>query len=600
MMSLMEQLNSVAVPWAQWMTGMAWQLVVLLALVWLLAARGRWLSAGARHLLWLLVFVKLLLPPGLASPWAVGNIMAGYGVQVSRVDTSATPVTEGGAPDASGLATPSREAKTASFPGGFSLAAAAFAGWLAIAAGLLVLLLAQYHWHKRRVMTNISAPAEEAARVFREEKQRLGIRTPVSLFVSDNLASPAVFGVVYPMVLLPEAHILQGGDLRSVLAHELAHVKRRDVAAGWLASVLSCLYWFHPGVWLANLYLRREREMACDDMVLRNSTVDGADYASTILSVAQKCRYQAPVGAGLLGILEYSDNLMARVRSCADSARTRKMGKGAFALLIAVLLALPMGDWQSKAEAADTQPAAAAQPALPAQPAPAAPPAAAAQSSSVPEVVSTSPAVGATDVDPALTEIKVTFDQDMNMGGFSWTGGGEYFPETAGKPEWVDNRTCALHVKLQEAHFYRVGINSKSYNNFRGTNGMPARHTAIYFTTRGAKPEDVAALKPPKVVSLTPADRATDVKPGTVEAVVTFDQPMGGGMSFTTRGGKDKFPEMTGEPVWSADKKSLTRTLKLEPNKSYVIGLNSDSYINFSSDHGVPLEPVVWKFQTGN
>lgn len=129
---------------------------------------------------------------------------------------------------------------------------------------------------------------------------------------------------------------------------------------------------------------------------------------------------------------------------------------------------------------------------------------------------------------------------------------------------------------------------------------MAARHTAIYFTTKGAKPEDIAALKPPKVVSLVPANGVTGVRPGNVEAVVTFDQPMGGGMSFTTRGGPDKFPEMVGEPVWSADKKSITRTLKLEPNKSYVIGLNSANHINFSSDHGVPLAPVVWTFQTSN
>jgi RNA polymerase sigma-70 factor (ECF subfamily) len=106
---------------------------------------------------------------------------------------------------------------------------------------------------------------------------------------------------------------------------------------------------------------------------------------------------------------------------------------------------------------------------------------------SPPWIVSTSPAVGAMDVDPALKEITVTFDQDM-VGGMSWTGGGPEFPSTqeGAQAQWRDKRTCVLPVKLQAGRYYRVGINSLSYRNFRSAAGVPAAPSAIYFTTQRA------------------------------------------------------------------------------------------------------------------
>src|ERR1035441_4730481 len=97
-----------------------------------------------------------------------------------------------------------------------------------------------------------------------------------------------------------------------------------------------------------------------------------------------------------------------------------------------------------------------------------------------PQIVSTSPARGASDVDPALKEITVTFDQDMEEG-MSWTGGGPEVPPTpeGKKAHWRDKRTCVLPVKLQSGHHYRIGINSVSYRNFCSASGVPALTSAI-------------------------------------------------------------------------------------------------------------------------
>lgn len=72
---------------------------------------------------------------------------------------------------------------------------------------------------------------------------------------------------------------------------------------------------------------------------------------------------------------------------------------------------------------------------------------------------------------------------------------------------------------------------------------------------------------------------------------------MDGGFSWT--GGGLEYPETTGTPAWSADRRTCTLPVRLRPNHSYRLGLNSPSHRNFKSADGVALEPVVWTFATG-
>jgi hypothetical protein len=106
-------------------------------------------------------------------------------------------------------------------------------------------------------------------------------------------------------------------------------------------------------------------------------------------------------------------------------------------------------------------------------------------SASAPKVLMSKPSNGATDVDPGLTEITVTFDQEMGEG-MSWTGGGSEFPRSpeGANAEWRGKRTCVLPVKLEPGHHYRVGINSPSYRNFCSPAGDPVEPTSISFTTK--------------------------------------------------------------------------------------------------------------------
>ncbi len=216
-----------------------------------------------------------------------------------------------------------------------------------------------------------------------------------------------------------------------------------------------------------------------------------------------------------------------------------------------------------------------------------------------PRIVSTTPKQDSIDVDPFLTEITVTFDRDMAEG-FSWTGGGSEYPAIpeGQKPRWRSKRTCVLPVDLREGRYYRVGINSPSFRNFKSAEGVPADPSAICFTTKGASQALKLKVMKPKVVSMVPANHQKDVDPGIKELRVTFDVPMGGGCSWT--GGGPEFPTVPDgkQASWSSDHKTCTLPVDLKPGTSYRLGLNSPSFRNFRSAAGIPLEPVVYEFKT--
>jgi LysM repeat protein len=122
-----------------------------------------------------------------------------------------------------------------------------------------------------------------------------------------------------------------------------------------------------------------------------------------------------------------------------------------------------------------------------------------------PVVVKTVPVAGATDVDPALTEIKVTYSKAMQDGSWSWsTWGEENFPETTGGPKYLqDGRTCVLPVKLQPDKFYAIWLNSDTFKNFTDASGRPAvPYLLTFFTGNSASRASETSAMPKGVVKI--------------------------------------------------------------------------------------------------
>ncbi|WP_210520581.1 M56 family metallopeptidase [Hymenobacter terricola] len=96
---------------------------------------------------------------------------------------------------------------------------------------------------------------------------RSGIRRPVALLESALVQVPLVVGHLRPVILLPLGTVagLSPAYLEAVLAHELAHVLRRDYLVNLLQTVAEVLFFYHPAVWFMANCVRAERENCCDD-----------------------------------------------------------------------------------------------------------------------------------------------------------------------------------------------------------------------------------------------------------------------------------------------------------------------------------------------
>lgn len=103
-----------------------------------------------------------------------------------------------------------------------------------------------------------------------------------------------------------------------------------------------------------------------------------------------------------------------------------------------------------------------------------------------PVVVKTVPTAGADDVDPKLTEIKVTFSKDMEDNSWSWVQiSKDHFPTLGGKPKYAaDKRTCVLPVKLEAGKVYAIWVNSEKFTNFKDGDGNSAVPYLLVFKTK--------------------------------------------------------------------------------------------------------------------
>lgn len=587
--------------WWGWVTAASWQLALLTCLVAAAVVLLRRASPRLRHALWLLVIIKVFIPPGLTAPWSVGRLARPWldaaGVLSWRpatdrgtdnADANLTHPTEGSSEDRSTSAdvTHSEPASTAA-----RLPATA---WLMFTWGAgLFLFWGLVACRYARVLHALRAAQVIDEGPLRVELERIGLALRVKrlpeLLATSQVTSPFLFGVVRPRIVLPVAMLdgLADHELRAVLTHELVHWQRHDVLVGWLQVAAQGLFWFHPFVWWANRELRHERECVCDEAVLRQSELPAEQYGDSIVRVLTAARGRSLAAGSLVGVFERGTKLQNRLEEIMEfeTRRPRSSWLSGLAVALFALLAFPMAPGAAPFNAAAEDKSAAEAPA--------------ATTTKYPQIVATEPAIGATDVDPNLSSISVTFDRDM-QGGMSWTGGPPEFPETrkGEKAAWKDRRTCLLRVKLAGGTLYRVGINSTSYQNFRSAEGVAARPAAIYFVTKGAAPDVVARVRAPKVASIFPADGAKDVDPNIKQLSVTFDIPMGQGMSWVDVGPNFPTRDKGRQAAWTADGLTCTLPVKLEPDHDYQFGLNDPDYINFQSRFGVPLAPKVYRFRT--
>jgi beta-lactamase regulating signal transducer with metallopeptidase domain len=116
---------------------------------------------------------------------------------------------------------------------------------------------------------------------------RMGLETVPDARLTDCECSPFVCGTGGGTLVVPRqlALALGAADLESVVAHELAHLKRNDLTWGWIPEIARVVYFFHPVAYWAARQIRLERELACDHLAMLDSGRSAAEYAATLVRV---------------------------------------------------------------------------------------------------------------------------------------------------------------------------------------------------------------------------------------------------------------------------------------------------------------------------
>ena len=211
-----------------------------------------------------------------------------------------------------------------------------FAAWMlgvAVFSTRLLLGIVSIGWLKNS--------GEVAGEMLRQQARmlsaKLRIRTP-AVRVSRQVTQALAVGFFRPVIVVPTAWLIQlpPDCLEAVLAHELAHIRRRDLWINLLQRIVETFLFFHPAVWWLSARLRQEREMCCDELAV-SLTGRRVEYASTLELVARRRGATgAPALAAGLGGRKMA--LLNRVRNILGLAPSNA-GVGAWTLGAGALVA---------------------------------------------------------------------------------------------------------------------------------------------------------------------------------------------------------------------------------------------------------------------
>lgn len=171
-----------------------------------------------------------------------------------------------------------------------------------------------------------------------------------NIWFCDQVKSPFILGIFKPGIYLPSD--IGQEQMDYVLAHEQAHLKRKDHLWKVLGYLLLAVYWFHPLVWVAFILLCRDIEVACDEKVIQNLDMgERKAYSRALLSCGQLRRMVIayPLAFGEVGVKE-------RVRSVLRYKRPAFWAAGAAIAVCAVVAVCFLTNPEQQAEAASLPP----------------------------------------------------------------------------------------------------------------------------------------------------------------------------------------------------------------------------------------------------
>ena len=268
----------------------SWLVLAVLVLRLISKRSPKWMNV----LLWGIVALRLMLPFSIES--ALSLIPSAETVSPAAVQFDPAPTITSGVSVIDNAVNPSLSEHFAAVPTASVnplYVWAYIAGWVWLIGLGAMLLYALVSYLRLRRRVSVSLPVQD------------------HIYLCDAISSPFILGVVKPHIYLPSG--LDEVQRQNVLAHEQAHLARRDHWWKPLGFALLAVYWFNPVLWLAYTLLCRDIELACDERVIRTMDESAVKTYSTVLlacSMPRKAVITCPLAFGEVGVKERVRNAL--------------------------------------------------------------------------------------------------------------------------------------------------------------------------------------------------------------------------------------------------------------------------------------------------
>ena len=326
----------------------------------LVTACRRW-SSPLRYSILVVLLVKFMLAPFLLIPNQASNLLIVELPVRSELTVRKTPLHQGVASEPAPLSVSDavivkdpvlpEPASSLEDPSVWSLIG--FKGWCFLlhllgTVGVVCWLVTQCVWLGLWVVRESSDASPDIRIMSQEVRADLNYSKQPDVRVSAKAQSPMAFQLLRPVIVLPTKTVetLTPDELRPVLAHEMAHLKRRDPLVNTLQILLFGIWWFHPAYWWLSRTLRTVREECCDDAVLTRAAQPEDRYCQVLLDAARSCQV-ATAGRVVLGFGESRSSIKDRIVRIMDPRVHKRARLGALAvgvLIVAILVSIPL--WQ--------------------------------------------------------------------------------------------------------------------------------------------------------------------------------------------------------------------------------------------------------------
>ena len=268
----------------------SWLVLAVLVLRLVSKRSPKWMNV----LLWGIVALRLVLPFSIES--ALSLIPSAETVSPVAVQSAPAPTITSGVSVIDNAVNPSLSEHFAAVPTASVnplYVWTEIAGWVWLIGLGAMLLYALVSYLRLRRRVSVSLPIQD------------------NIYLCDAISSPFILGVVKPHIYLPSG--LDEVQRQNVLAHEQAHLARRDHWWKPLGFALLAVYWFNPVLWLAYALLCRDIELACDERVIRTMDESAVKTYSTVLlacSMPRKAVITCPLAFGEVGVKERVKNAL--------------------------------------------------------------------------------------------------------------------------------------------------------------------------------------------------------------------------------------------------------------------------------------------------